>query len=138
MRALPKIAVLLVALVSALVAAAAAGSAQRSVPTTMQLTIDITASNVNEAAQPANIAVRAGGTVTITFRNYTRLTHTFTMPALGISALIKPRHGDVAGVSHVTFVVPYGVYEWRCMFCKGSAHPHVHAMQGKVYAIINT
>jgi hypothetical protein len=113
------------------------GSARPRVPGTMHLTVNIYATGTDEAAMPGNIAVRAGGTVTITFRNHTALFHTFTIRALGISALIRPATaGAAVRVSSVTFVAPYGVYEWRCVFCASTAHPHMHAMKGKVYAII--
>lgn len=138
MRASLSIAAFSAVFVALFVATTTAGARQRSLPSTMHLTIDIYATGADEHAQPANIAVRAGGTVTITFRNYSGLSHTFSMPGLGISALIPARHGQRAGTSHVTFVIPYGVYEWRCLFCSGRAHPHVHAMKGKVYAIVNT
>jgi plastocyanin len=102
-------------------------------PAVMRVTIDIRSiGHGDEAATPANIAVRAGGTVTITFRNHTRLFHTFTVSRLGMSILLPPRRS-----TSVTFVASYGVYKWHCLLCATKAHPHVHAMRGSVYAIIN-
>ncbi len=112
-------------------AVAAAGAAAPAVAP-MHETIDITASGQDEAAMPSNFAVRAGGTVTLTFRNHTNAFHTFTIRALHISVLVRPSRS-----TSVTFVVPYGVYTWRCVICASGAHPHMHAMGGKMYAIVN-
>ena len=82
--------------------AATAGSTRAAAP--MRVTVNVFAVGNDESTEPANLAVRAGGTVQTT---------------------------------SVSFVAPYGVYEWRCMFCDTATHPHTHAMKGKVYAIIN-
>lgn len=116
-------------------AAATAGGTRAAAP--MRITVDIVTAGHDEAAQPANLAVRAGGTVEITFRNHTQMSHTFTIKALGISVLIRPARGDGVRTTTVSFVAPYGVYVWQCMLCATGAHPHTHAMRGKVYAIVN-
>ena len=121
---------------AALAAATTAADSASSAP--MHLTIDISAARGAEVALPSNLAIRAGGTVTLTFRNHTNLFHTFTIRALGISTLIRPANGHVPRVTSVTFVAPYGVYAWTCVLCASGAHAHMHAMRGKVYAIINT
>jgi plastocyanin len=122
--------------VLATLAFSATSTARPRVPGAMRLTININAAGMNEAALPANIAVRAGGTVTVVFRNHTQLFHTFTIRGLGLSRLIQPARGGHATTTRVTFVAPYGVYTWRCLLCASSAHPHTHWMGGKVYAII--
>lgn len=128
----------LVASAATLTLTATAGSQRLSPQGAMHLTMNIRPLGADETTLPANIAVRAGGTVTITFRNYTHRAHTFTIRALGIAALIRPaREGENVAVSHVTFVAPYGVYTWRCLFCATSMHPGTHSMHGKMYAIIN-
>ena len=121
---------------TALVATAATAARARA-PGPMVVTFDIYAAGHDEIAQPANLAIRAGGTTKIIVRNHTALFHTFTIRALGISLLVRPAHGNVVRSASVTFVAPYGVYEWRCLLCATPAHPHMHAMRGKVYAIIN-
>jgi plastocyanin len=127
----------LTAVLGAAVAATAATAASTRAAAPMRVTVDIFPAGHDEITQPANIAVRAGGTVEITFRNHTQLQHTFTIKALGISVLIQRAAKGSVKLTTVSFVAPYGVYEWRCMFCAGGAHPHMHAMGGKVYAIVN-
>jgi hypothetical protein len=124
-------------LVAAALVATAATAARVRAPSAMVVTVDIYTAGHDEIAQPANLAIRAGGTTTIIVRNHTPLFHTFTIRALGISVLVRPAHGNVARSASVSFVAPYGVYEWRCMLCATPAHPHMHAMRGKVYAIVN-
>ena len=103
----------------------------------MRVTVDIVAAGGNEIAQPANLAIRAGGTTTIVFRNHTHAFHTFTIRALGISVLVRPAHGHGVRSTSVSFVAPYGTYKWQCLICATPAHPKTHAMLGKVYAIVN-
>jgi hypothetical protein len=124
------------AVVCALVATATTAARARA-PGPMRVTVDIVSAGQDEIAQSANFAIRAGGTTTVVFRNHTQAFHTFTIRALGISVLVRPapRHG--VRLTSVSFVAPYGVYEWRCMICATRAHPHMHAMRGKVYAIVN-
>ena len=131
-RVLTFLAVAVAALASA---SAVVARSQATAP--MQVTIDIRAAGAVEAASPANIAVRAGGRVTVTIRNHTTLFHTFTIRALGLSAIVRPASHGTPGVAKLTFVAPYGVYTWRCLLCSTPAHPHMHAMKGTVYAIVN-
>jgi plastocyanin len=104
----------------------------------MQLTIDISARAHDGVVLPSNFAVRAGGTVTLTFRNHTHLFHTFTVRELGISVLIRPAVGASPRLTTITFVPRYGVYSWECVLCSAGAHPAMHVMHGKMYAIVNT
>jgi plastocyanin len=138
MRMLQKLILLAaIAAVAALTFTTTASSEQARVKGAMHLTMSIYPAGADEQTLPANIAVRAGGTVTITFRNYTHRFHTFTIRALGVSALIWPAtRGKSVALSHVTFVAPYGVYTWRCLFCGTHMHSGTHPMEGKVYAII--
>jgi hypothetical protein len=132
MRFLALAAVLAVALV---VTAATGARVKGAGP--LRVTVDIVSVGHDGVAQPAIFAIRAGGTTTIVFRNHTQVFHTFTIRALGISVLVRPAHRNGVRVTTVSFVAPAGVYEWRCVICTTPAHPHMHAMQGKVYAIIN-
>jgi uncharacterized cupredoxin-like copper-binding protein len=125
------------AVVVAALAASSTGFGRTHAVQAMQVTIDIRSQGSIEVASPANIAVRAGGKVTITIRNHTRLFHTFTMSRLGLSAIVRPATHGTAGVAKLTFIAPYGVYTWRCLLCDTPAHPHLHAMKGTVYAIVN-
>jgi hypothetical protein len=134
-RSLRLLAVALAVAVALVTAAATAARARAPGP--MVVTVDIYLSGHDEIAQPANLAIRTGGATTIIVRNHTPLFHTFTIRALGISLLVRPAHGNVTRSASVTFVAPYGTYEWKCLLCATSAHPHMHAMRGKVYAIVN-
>jgi hypothetical protein len=125
------------AVVAIALVATAATAALAHAPGPMVVTVDIYAAGHNEVARPANLAIRTGGTTRIIVRNHTPLFHTFTIRALGISVLVPPAYGHVVRSTSVSFVAPYGVYEWRCVLCATSAHPQMHAMKGKVYAIVN-
>lgn len=126
MRPLVRLLVMCVVLVAALTTARTTAA---NVPP-MHATIDVGRTDI---ATPANFAVRAGGTTIITFRNHTRLFHTFTIRALGVSVLIRPERS-----TSIKLVVPYGVYTWSCEICAGGAHGSMHSMYGRMYAIVNT
>ena len=118
--------------------AAGAGVAARPAAEPMRLTVDISAAGHDGVVSPSTFAIRAGGTVTLTFRNHTRQFHTFTIPKLGISVLIRPAAGAAPRLTSATFVVPYGVYDWECVLCASGVHHQMHVMRGKMYAIVNT
>ena len=89
-----------------------------------------------EVVDVPNFAIEPGVHVTVRFVNHTRLWHTFTVPGLRVGAMIAPQ--DAAPrVTHVRFTAwRFGVFDWRCVLCESAAHPGVHQMRGKVYAII--
>ncbi len=91
--------------------------------------IDIFPVKTSEHVPMANFAVRPGVPVTLTIRNYTRESHTFTAPTLGLNIKIAPGSPSAPTVTRFTFVAPFGVFAWRCTDCPGD-------MQGKVYAIV--
>lgn len=109
-----------------------AGAAAPAASPPMRIPIVIGTAGHDGIATPENFAVRAGGSVVLAVRNDTSLFHTFTIPELGISALIAP-HRTTA----VRLVAPYGVYRWHCVLCPSGAHPHAHPMHGTMYAIID-
>jgi plastocyanin len=118
------------------VAAALCAPAPASSTTAVQR-ITITIAAGDQAALPANFALRPGVPVVVTFRNETHLFHTFTIPGLGVSVLIRPAQGALPRVTTARFVLPdYGVYTWRCVLCASGAHQHMHAMSGKLYSIV--
>lgn len=125
---------LLAATAAVLVAGAiAAASAAAPGPAgAMRVTLDIRSAGGDGVAAPANFAIRSGGTTTLTVRNHTAVFHTFTVGALGITLLVPPHRS-----ASTTFVAPYGVYHWRCVLCPSGAHPHMHHMGGRMYAIVN-
>ena len=123
------------AVVGVALAATVATAAPSHAP--LRVTVDIVAAGHDEVAMPANLAIRAGGMTTIVIRNHTKAFHTFTIRPLGISVLVRPATANGVRATSVTFLAPFGTYEWRCVICASSAHPHMHVMQGKVYAIVN-
>ena len=98
-------------------------------------TLTITLSTTDRAA-PMNLAVWPGEKVVLRIRNYSHAFHTFTIPALGVSALILPAKGVGARVTRVTFVAPrHGVVDWLCVICPSGIHGKSHAMRGKLYSM---
>jgi plastocyanin len=89
----------------------------------------------HEVNSGTNFAIEPGIPVTVTFVNTSRQYHTFSVPTLGVNALILPGRPDAPRVTHVTFTAnTYGVFRWHCTFCPGVHHQG--SMNGKVYAII--
>lgn len=89
----------------------------------------------HEVNSGLNFAIEPGIPVTVAFVNTSREYHSFTVPKLGLSAVILPGSPDRPRVTRVTFTANIsGVFKWQCVFC-----PRVHhqgPMSGKVYAII--
>jgi heme/copper-type cytochrome/quinol oxidase subunit 2 len=85
-----------------------------------------------------NIAVAPGIPVQLTVTNHTGEFHTFTIPALHVSALIYPARGKTARKStfHFTAWAP-GKYRWFCAFCRHGGKNHRETMAGAIYAIID-
>ncbi len=85
-----------------------------------------------------NIAVASGIPVQLTVTNYTSEFHTFTIPALHVSALIYPARGKTARKStfHFTAWAP-GRYRWFCGLCRHGDKNHRETMGGTIYAIID-
>jgi len=82
-------------------------------------------------------AVEPGLPVHLTFTNYTQTVHTFTVPGLGISALIGAAHGTTPTRTVVTFTVHgHGTFAWRCLLCPGHGRANGEVMKGTIYAIV--
>lgn len=104
----------------------------------LQMTIVGTASVERMFPSQGNIAIAAGVPVRITVTNYTRESHTFTVPGLHVSALIRSAHGNTPTKTTFTFTASrQGVFKWYCAFCITGMHGTPHTMGGTVYAIIN-
>ena len=98
-------------------------------------TLTITVSKTDHA-MPMNLAVWPGEKVVLRVRNYSHTFHTFTIPALSVSALILPAKGASPRVTRVTFVAPKnGVVDWLCVICPSGVHGKSHSMRGKLYAM---
>lgn len=90
-----------------------------------------------EHVTPMHFAVEPGLPVHVTFTNYTRNFHTFTAPGLGVSALIRPAHGNMPTRTTVTFTArEYGAFNWACLLCPGEKADNGPAMRGTIYAIM--
>ena len=98
-------------------------------------TLTITVSKTDHA-MPMNLAVWPGEKIVLKIRNYSHGFHTFTVPALGVSALILPAKGTSPRMTLVTFLAPkHGVVDWLCVICPSGVHGKHHAMRGKLYAM---
>jgi len=110
-----------------------ASAATNSLWKPQTLTITVSAS---DHALPMNLAVWSGEKVVLRIRNYSHAFHTFTIPTLGVSALILPARGVDPRVTRVAFVVPKrGVVDWLCVICPTGIHGKSHVMRGKLYGI---
>lgn len=124
-----------------IVATAAAASTVRSTvrpPNT--LSVGIFKSGMGADAERVslnNFAIEPGLPFTVAFVNHTRQYHTFTVPGLGLSALILPARGNQARTTTVTFTAhTVGVFDWFCTLCPDHGQQHMTPMHGKVYGII--
>lgn len=104
----------------------------------VQLTIVGTATDEQVSPSMGNLAIAAGVPVRVTVTNFTDEYHTFTIPGLHVSALIRPAQGQTPTKTTFTFTASKtGKYAWHCVFCASGAHGHPHSMGGTVYAIID-
>ncbi len=90
----------------------------------------------HDAFLPADFAVHAGATVTITFYNYDSGPHTFTAPSMNVNQVI-PGGGSLGApkVVTLTFTAPSkpGTYQWWCSVpCDPWAMSHDGYMRGHV------
>ena len=91
----------------------------------------------NEHVTLPIFAVEPGLPTHITFTNYTHASHTFTVPGLGVSALIRPAHGSTPTTTLVSFTAhKYGTFSWVCLLCPDRSSGSNPAMNGKIYAIM--
>lgn len=91
-----------------------------------------------ERVSPENLAIAPGVLARITFTNFTRQFHTFTVPGLHVSALIFPARGQTPRKTTFTFTAyEGGSFAWYCVFCAQGRPGHDGPMGGRVYVIIN-
>jgi plastocyanin len=104
-----------------------------------RLTFTIAGPHGTERVSPSgNIAIAPGVPVTVTVTNYTRETHSFTIPALGISRVIMPAGKHGARKTTFTFTsTRSGSFRWYCVFCVDGKHGQKHSMGGSVWSIID-
>ena len=85
-----------------------------------------------------NVALAPGVPVHVTVTNYTREFHTFTVPALGVSELIRPARADGPNTTTFTFTAhTWGAIAWHCQICPSGIHGRMHQMGGTLYLIVN-
>lgn len=122
--------------VLALAAAASfAGTAPRATVNVQEAGITILK---GDRLTEANIALAPGIPVRMTVTNHTREFHTFTVPGLSVSELIRPAHGNIPSRTTFTFTPRHsGAFAWRCVICPSGAHGAPHAMGGALYLIVD-
>jgi hypothetical protein len=105
---------------------------------TLAIAIHLTGSaSHGEHVTLPTFAVEPGLPVHVTFTNYTHKVHTFTVPALGISAVIGAAHGTTPGKTVVTFTAhAHGAFDWHCLLCPVQGGANSEVMKGKIYAIV--
>ena len=85
-----------------------------------------------------NFALAAGVPVRITVTNFTHEFHTFTIPGLNVSALIRPSVGHTPRTTVVTFTAhSSGQFGWHCVICPSGSHGRRHDMSGTLYLIVD-
>lgn len=89
----------------------------------------------HDAFLPADLTVKAGQRVTLTFKNYDDMAHSFNAAQLGVNVTIPGGKGNQPGTATVTFTAPKkpGAYLWICaMPCDPWAMSHDGYMRGYV------
>ncbi len=129
---MPRILVVAGAIVAAaLVAAAWAAPAARSRAQAVSITL-----RAGDRVDEPNVALAPGVPVRVTVTNETREFHTFTVPGLGVSELVRPAGAHAATRTTFTFTANrWGAFAWHCLVCPSDAHGRPHAMGGTLYAI---
>ena len=126
--------------VLAAVAATTALGLTASAPATLwrPQTVTMTITRNGDHAVPMNIAVWPGQPVVLEVRNYSHEFHTFTIPALSMSALIFPAKGSGPRMTTVRFMAQkqHSPVSWLCVICPSGIHGKSHAMAGKVYSMV--
>ena len=94
--------------------------------------------NTDARVSGPNFAIAPDVPVSLTFTNFTSQVHTFTIPGLGVTAVIPAAHGQTPAKTTIRFTATaWGTFSWYCVVCKSGYHGPRHAMGGKVYAIID-
>jgi heme/copper-type cytochrome/quinol oxidase subunit 2 len=76
--------------------------------------------------------------VRLTVRNFTHEFHTFMIPGLAVTALVRPSVGHTPRTTTVEFTPRVaGTFGWRCVICPTGKHGRSHEMGGAVYVLID-
>lgn len=130
-----------VAVVAALALGAGQARATAARADVQKVTITIRGTNGGDVKGPiaGTFAIRPTVAVRLTIVNYTHEFHTFTIPGLGVSAMIRPAAGHSPRTTTVTFTAArFGTFAWYCVLCERGVHGAHHAMRGKVFAVIGS
>ena len=93
--------------------------------------------NADERSVNPNIAVAPEVPLQIAVVNHTREFHTFTIPGLNMSVLVRPAHGSRPTTTTFTFTIHRGgTFAWYCAVCRYGGHGAAHEMGGRMYAIV--
>jgi heme/copper-type cytochrome/quinol oxidase subunit 2 len=103
----------------------------------LSITINVAGAGHGEHVTVPTFAVEPGLPVRLTFTNRTQQMHTFTIPGLGVSAIIAAAHGTTPTKTVVTFTAhQHGAFSWACLLCPGHGGGAGETMKGTVYAIV--
>jgi heme/copper-type cytochrome/quinol oxidase subunit 2 len=103
----------------------------------LSITINPADAGHGEHVTVPTFAIEPGLAVRVTFTNNTQQMHTFTIPGLGVSALIAPARGAAPTRTVVTFTAhQHGVFSWQCLLCPTHDGGSGEKMSGKIYAIV--
>jgi heme/copper-type cytochrome/quinol oxidase subunit 2 len=103
----------------------------------LSITINTAGAGHGEHVTVPTFAIEPGLAVRVTFTNKTQQMHTFTIPGLGVSAVIAPARGAAPTRTVVTFTAhQHGVFGWECLLCPTHGAGAGEAMRGKIYAIM--
>ena len=103
----------------------------------LAITINAAGTGHGEHVTVPTFAIEPGLPVRVTFTNRTQQMHTFTIPGLGVSAVIAAAHGATPTKTVVTFTAhQHGVFAWECLLCPTHGGEAGAAMKGKIYAIV--
>jgi heme/copper-type cytochrome/quinol oxidase subunit 2 len=127
------------AIVFAIAAGWAAATPARHQPQTVAISIfpgDTAA--VDSRTSVRNIAVAPGVQVRITITNFTPEFHTFSIPGLKVSTIVKPGSTKHPSRTVLTFTPhKWGSFAWYCAICHAGMHGAVHSMGGRLYVIVD-
>ena len=123
------------ALAAAALTSLAAGVAASSAGTHVQH-VTLTIRSGDRIEEP-NLALAPGVPVRLAITNYTEEFHSFTVPALGLSVLVRPAHGQSPTTTTVSFTSwTAGPLRWHCAICPSGMHGRRHAMSGLLYLVV--
>jgi hypothetical protein len=103
----------------------------------LSITINVAGTGHGEHVTVPTFAIEPGLPVHLTFTNRSQQVHTFTIPGLGVYAVIAAAHGTTPTKTTVTFTAhKHGAFGWECLLCPSHGGGADETMKGTVYAIM--